>query len=208
MKTLVYTKTLIVFNQTGKLTFMAEQDNSQADGMAQVIHDYRLAMADFNSAMKMREDLSIRIGRRTTQVIRFTMIALVVLGMAMFYLIHTLTTDMLLITQHMDEMSTYMRGMSSDFRAVATHVDEMRVSVDKMNSFMESIPAMNSSVTQMSADIGRMTGDMKKMSENMAVMSLDMTNMSMQFIGVNSKLGVMGYDVNRMSVPMKFFPFQ
>ncbi|OQW94429.1 MAG: hypothetical protein BWK79_05895 [Beggiatoa sp. IS2] len=187
---------------------MAEQENSQAEGMAQVIHEYRLAMADFNSAMKMREDLSIRIGRRTTHIIRFTMMAMMVLGSAMFYLIHTLTSDMLRITQHMDEMSSYMRGMSSDFRSVATHVDKMRLSVDKMNSFMESMPAMNTSVAQISADITQMTGDMKKMNQNMTTMSFDMMNMSVQFIAVNNKLGVMGYDVNRMSAPMKLFPFQ
>jgi len=187
---------------------MVEKENPQSDGMAQVIHEYRLAMADFNSSMKMREDLSLRIGRRTTQIIRFTMIAMTILGLAMFYLIHTLTSDMLHITQHMDEMSGYMKDMSLNFRAVATSVEEMKLSVDRMNVFMEAIPTMNTSVAQMSTDINKMTGDMKKMNDNMTTMSFDMANMSMQFVRVNGKLGSMGYDVNRMSSPMRFFPFQ
>ncbi len=49
-------------------------------------------MHDFHAAMEKREQLSIRIGRRTTQIMRFSMLIMVAFSIALFVLINTLTT--------------------------------------------------------------------------------------------------------------------
>ncbi len=76
-----------------------------------LLKEFRQGMADFNSAMKSREELSLRIAKRTTQLIRFTLVGLVVLGLAMFFLIWTLTSNMSSITDHMSVISEDMKSM-------------------------------------------------------------------------------------------------
>ena len=70
----------------------------------EMMEEFRQGMNDFNSAMQAREDFSLRIAKRTTQIIRFTLFGLGVLGITMFFLIWTLTNNMDLITDHMRVM--------------------------------------------------------------------------------------------------------
>ena len=41
----------------------------------------------FYEAMRIREEMSIRIGKRTTYITRFTMIMVTLLGLILFYLV-------------------------------------------------------------------------------------------------------------------------
>jgi len=178
-------------------------------------------MKEFHDAMKLREELSVRIGSRTTQIIRFTMFVSAFLGVAMFCLIYVLMDNMNNITYRMVDMSNYMNQMNQKFTIVAENVKEMRQSVDSMNKHISSMPVMTESVSamrvhiaDMSENMGQMSVDMNSMNQhislmdkNMSTMSMDMMNMSQQFISVNNKLGIMSYDVNRMSAPMRIFPF-
>jgi hypothetical protein len=63
------------------------------------------ALEDFRKGMEFREQLSIRIGRRTTQIIRFGMTGMTILGQVLFYLVFILTKDFSRITTHMTDMS-------------------------------------------------------------------------------------------------------
>ncbi|OQW93297.1 MAG: hypothetical protein BWK79_11905, partial [Beggiatoa sp. IS2] len=65
---------------------MSEQDNLKE--LAEIIH---ASMSEFHAAMKFRDNLTIKIARRTTQIIRFGMLILLSLVAALFYLINTLT---------------------------------------------------------------------------------------------------------------------
>lgn len=178
------------------------------------------SMKEFHDAMKLREELSVRIGTRTTQIIRFTMFITAFLGAAMFCLIYVLMDNMSNITHRMIDMSSYMNQMNQKFTIVAENVKDMRQSVDSMNQYISSMPVMTESVNAMRVNIAGMSADISKMSENMnamnqhisfmdknmSTMSIDMMSMNQQFISVNSKLGIMSYDVNRMSAPMRIFP--
>ena len=84
-----------------------------------MMEEFRLGMNDFKAAMDKREDFALRIAKRTTRIIRFSMLGLVVLGIIMFFLIWTLTSNM---TDHMAKMSEDIKAMRSDFHSVATNV--------------------------------------------------------------------------------------
>jgi tRNA(Phe) wybutosine-synthesizing methylase Tyw3 len=83
----------------------------------------------FSEAMHHREQLSIRIGRRTTQIIRVGMFGLSVLGVIMFYLLHILTTDFARITTNMDMMSDRMTTLNDNFARVSNSVVDLQQSL-------------------------------------------------------------------------------
>jgi chromosome segregation ATPase len=83
------------------------------------------ALHEFSEAMYHREQLSIRIGRRTTQIIRVGMFGLSVLGVSMFYLLHILTTDFARITSNMEVMSERMTNLNDNFARVSSNIDDL-----------------------------------------------------------------------------------
>jgi uncharacterized protein YoxC len=187
---------------------MEETENSKE--LAKIVQD---SLSEFHAAMELREELSVKIGKRTTQIIRFTMLGMFVLACAMFYLISTLTSNMNDIVDGMKYMSIYMENMNKHFASVKEHTQSMKFSVESMNQHISVMPVMNASVGTMSDGMLSMKVDMEKMSTNMALMeksmnqmALDMANMSYQFTGLNGYVGSMGYNVNRMAAPIKFFP--
>jgi DNA-binding protein YbaB len=190
---------------------MAEPEKSPRE-VAEVVES---AMREFNEAMKLREALSIRIGRRTTQIIRFSLIGMVLLMALMFHLILTLTSNMNDITKRMNSMAVYMDNMSKNFTSVADNVKAMRFSVDGMQEHIQVMGTMNLAMVSMKDSMLKMSGDMKNMNDNMAAMqksmgrmSMDMGNMSYQFTSLTGYVGVMEQNVDRMASPMRMMPFR
>ena len=135
-------------------------DNNDSREVAEIIEN---AMREFNESMYHREQLSIRIGRRTTQIIRFGMIGLLALGLALFYLIFILAKDFSAITEHMDDMSGYMSTMDRNFVVVAETLPRMQTTLDGLNRNITVMPALNQSVGNMDTSLGALSTDMHTM---------------------------------------------
>ena len=129
-------------------------------------------MEDFHEAMRLRDELSIRIGRRTSQIIRVGAITVSLLSLAIVYLTASLNKDMSRMLLRMDVMST--------------SVQKMELHVAEMSQNMQSLPTMTTSVT---------------------AMQHEMQGMNQQIHWLNGNIGSMGHDMNRMSAPMRMFPF-
>jgi hypothetical protein len=113
------------------------------------------AMHEFSEAMYHREQLSIRIGRRTTQIIRFGMFGLSVLGLIMFYLLYILTTDFARITSNMEIMSGRMTNLDDTFVTVSKDMGNLRQTLSqKLEDFpvdrvMKNILATSKVITRL-----------------------------------------------------------
>jgi uncharacterized protein YoxC len=165
------------------------------------------AMREINSAMKNELELGIRIGRRTTHVVRFTMIGILLLSIAMFYLISTLTRHADYLSEQIQNMSNHMESMEKNFKSVAKNMKTMMQSVESMNQHISVMPNMNTSVDQISKDIVKMSQDMRYLRQDISIMKVDMANMNYLFGNLNNQFGMMGHNVDRIAIPMKMFPF-
>ena len=70
-------------------------NNNDSREIAEIVEN---ALSEFRQGMEARKQLSTRIGSRTTQIIRFGMFRLSILGLVLFYLIYILTKDLATIT--------------------------------------------------------------------------------------------------------------
>lgn len=172
------------------------------------------ALNDFRQGMEYREQLSIRIGKRTTQIIRFGMTALSILGLALFYLIFILTKDFSNITRHMTQMSAYMSNMDSSFTTVTGTITEVEKTLLKLNEHITVMPALNGSVGSMDANLGLLRTDLNSMVKQIEYMNGNVLNMSnsMQLLNnqlneMNRAVGSMAADIHQMAKPMKVMPF-
>lgn len=114
-------------------------------------------MADFLESMQLRDALTVRIGRRTSQIIRVGAITVSLLSFAIMYLTASLSKDMVRMVDRMDEISTTMQSM---------------------NTSMTSVPAMAKSVGTMSRDVNVMTQQMHYLNSNVGSMGHDVNRMS------------------------------
>ncbi|QTR53222.1 MULTISPECIES: hypothetical protein [Thiothrix] len=135
-----------------------------------IVKDNRQAMAEFNQAMQRREELSIRIGRRTTQILRYGVIGMLLINGILFFLVQSL--------------SRHIHDMSNNIQTISTNVTEMERSFKLVNQQMgvmnQSIGTMQASTQYINYHLGIMTG----------------------------QVGMMSQDVDKMSSPMRFFPFR
>jgi len=172
------------------------------------------SLDDFRKGMEYREQLSIRIGRRTTQIIRFGMLGLSILGLALFYLIFILTKDFSNITTHMTAMSGYMNQMDKSFTTVAGTINRVQETLLVLNESITVMPALNGSVGNMDHNLGVLSTDLHAMVEqiqymngNVASMAGSMQILNNQFTDMNRTVGNMASNMNQMAKPMKVFPF-
>jgi methyl-accepting chemotaxis protein len=187
-------------------------DNNNTREIAEIVEN---ALTEFRKGMEAREQLSIRIGRRTTQIIRFGMFGLSVLGLALFYLIFILTKDFGTITDEMERMSVNLTNMEGYFSSVATDITGMRQTLHVLNESVTVMPLisrtvgnMDTSLATMSGDLQSITGLMNTMNNNMASINGNLQIMNKQITDMNLVMGHMAGNVNQISKPMKMFPFQ
>jgi len=188
-----------------------ENNNNQKE-MLEIVER---SLDDFRKGMEYREQLSIRIGRRTTQIIRFGMTGMAILGLALFYLIFILTKDFSDIRKHMTEMSGYMYNMERDFSIVAGSITQVHKTMLVLNDNIMVMPEMNSSVGNMDTNLGVLSTDLHSMVEqihymngNVSSLASNMQLLNNQFTDMNRSVGHMSGNVNQMAKPMKIFPFQ
>jgi methyl-accepting chemotaxis protein len=188
-----------------------ENNNNQKEMLEMV----ERSLDDFRKGMEYREQLSIRIGRRTTQIIRFGMTGMSILGLALFYLIFILTKDFSDIRKHMTEMSGYMSNMEVDFSTVAGGITRVHETMLVLNENIRVMPAMNSSVGNMDTNLGVLSSDLRAVVEQIQYMNGNVTSMAgnlqllnNQFTDMNRIVGNLSGNMHQMAKPMKMLPFQ
>jgi methyl-accepting chemotaxis protein len=203
---------------------MPAKKNNQNENSV-MMDEFRLAMADFNSAMQNREDLTIRIAKRTTQIIRFSLLGMILLGVSLFFLIWILTSKMGDITTHMEDMSSDIKAMRGDFHQVAISVSSIGsdfASVRKdMGNLTASVENMQIDMTKLNSNVADMSGNIVTIRRILAQMDKSIHHMDMSITGMNKNMNIMSRgvigmsdninlmtrDIDAMASPMRALPF-
>lgn len=173
-----------------------------------------------NSFMDLHEDLMfiykhnmVRSTTRINNIIRYAMVGLVVIMLAMLALVFTFTSRMGAITEHMTTMADDMQQMHANFTGVAEHMRTMQGAVARMDAYVEPMPAMFASVGAMGDNMSTMRADLLAVAQSMGNIEGRMRSMGGNLAAMDQKLsdmsGAVGgtaRDVNILSRPMSIFP--
>ena len=180
----------------------------------QIIERVEASIAHFFDAMKCREDLSIKIGRRTTQIIRFSIIGMFLLGLALFWLLSSLTTNLKTMTNQMVEMSMIMqrmdqnmstlpamhhevRGINQRMTIIRDNMELISGSMGSLDDNMAVMPSLQNEIALIEHHVSNIN---QRMDQQLATLNFSMGHM-------NNTMSRINYDVKRISRPMKMFPF-
>jgi methyl-accepting chemotaxis protein len=194
-------------------------ENKTSEEMVEIVST---AMRDFRESMEMTREMSIRIGKRTTQIIRMGMLSVFILGAVMTYLITTLAGDFGRMTENMVAMTGYMESMNGSFTDVSGRLAHMDLTLTGMNQSVYVLPEINETMSllgrntyQMSSDMHIMAGDVSEMQTDVSSMSGNLDTMDKKVGGMNAAVhdmtGSMRYmnrEMRDMSRPMDFFPLK
>ena len=167
-------------------------------------------MRDFRESMEMSREMSIKIGKRTTQIIRMGMLSVFILGAVMTYLITTMAGDFGRMTTNMVAMSGYMKSMEKNFAQVSGRLAHMDLILTKMGESVYVLPEisktmniMGRSTYQMSSDIHVMVGDVGAMQTDVSSMTGSLDTMDKKVGGMNSAVHDMTGSMRRMNGEMR-----
>lgn len=170
-------------------------------------------LQSFDEIMALRTDLTLRIGKRVTQIVRIATLGLLILAIAMLYLIFTLGNDMGLITKHMHEMNDHMIIMRQNFEIVAERMQTMETSVKNMSVSIQAMPAIANDVQSMEKTVSKMqknminiNGTLFAMRQSMTLLAKDVEGMRLRFEDLTLSLNGIGNNVNRMTQPFQPIP--
>ena len=179
-------------------------------------------MQDFRASMEMSREMSIKIGKRTTQIIRMGMLSVFILGAVMTYLITTMAGDFGRMTENMVAMSGYMKSMEKNFSQVSGRLANMDITLTGMSQSVYVLPEINDtmhvlgrSTYQMSSDMHTMVGDLGEMQTDVSSMSGNLDAMDKKVGGMNAavydmtgSMRHMNREMRDMSRPLDFFPLK
>ena len=118
-------------------------------------------MADFLESMQLRDALTVRIGRRTSQIIRVGAITVSLLSFAIMYLTASLSKDMVRMVDRMDEISLTMQSMNTSMASVPTMAKSVGAMSRDVNVMTQQMHYLNSNVGSMGHDVNRMSSPMR-----------------------------------------------
>jgi uncharacterized protein YoxC len=170
--------------------------NRDAEELAQIV---AAAMRDFRVGMEAQQQLAVRIGARTSQVIRYGMLGLSVFGCLIFFLVYVLMKDMREVVTTMREMSGYMASIEAETAHLSKRVGGIHDNMRVMTATMQALPQMNDDLSGMNTHVGEIARAVSGMNGSVAAMQADIRHL-------NGQIG-MGYNVIQMSKPMKMMPF-
>ena len=172
------------------------------------------SMRHFNHAMRHQNAVITRNSRRTNQIARLGIFVLIILISTLFTLIYILAMDLKNITYRLDDIAIYMENVNDNFSVVAKDMQEIKQATENLSTSIGFMAVMNESITQVSSNVLNMSEDMRSIglsmnavNQNLEVISEDMASVSIQLDGINHQFSSVGYNVNKMARPMKFFPF-
>jgi hypothetical protein len=158
--------------QTGERRFSRRVDpSSDAHQLAAILEalarENRMYMAEYTEVMHLERQFDACLAKRTTNIIRISIFALVILSGAMIMLIYALTSNLNEITQHTHEMTKEMVNMRTAMNSITQDVGGIHGELGRVTHNFEE---MNSQVWVMNGQMNAMKRDVNTMSSPMRMM--------------------------------------
>ena len=164
------------------------------------------AMIEFRDEMKSYDVIGTRIAARTNFILRSVFAILFISSIYLVYMIFQMSSNMGIMTGHLESMYGRFGSMSQDMREITQMVDLMGNSISGIPLIAGSMVEMNEYVGAMNGSVQGMNTSMIAIDNDMAWIDLNMREMNSRMSNMNRAVNSMSYDVNEMSQPMNSGP--
>ena len=163
-------------------------------------------MTEFRSEMEHFDGLGTKIASRTRFIMKSVFATLVISSIYLLYMIFQMSSNMTIMTTHLESMYGRFGSMSGDMREITRMVDLMGNSISGISTIADSMTEMDRHVSAMSGSVDGMNSSMTAIDNDMAWINSNMHEMTGRMAGMSRAVNSMSYDVNEMAAPMNSGP--
>jgi hypothetical protein len=163
-------------------------------------------MFEFRSQMDYYNGVGTRIARRTSSVIKTVFAILIISSVYLLYMIFQMSSNMTIMTTHLESMYDRFGIMAGDMREIASLVDSMGNSISGISTIAVSMTEMDHYVSAMRGSVDGMNTSMIAINNYMIWINGNMNEMIDRMAGMSHAVNSMSYDVNDMAKPMNSGP--
>ncbi|MCW8933057.1 MAG: hypothetical protein OQL19_22800 [Gammaproteobacteria bacterium] len=172
------------------------------------------ALLQFNRSVLSQEEQNLQMGRRTSYIISFGVLAIILLAIGVVYLTWSQKNDMKKMNDYMEGMtksisvmSDAVVGMQTTMRKVEGGVNELSYHAQSISHAINQKENVTGTLLNISDTIRLLQTDAQGFKKGMGDVNYNLGNINKQMKNLNRKLSVMVQDVNRMPSPTRMFPF-
>ncbi len=177
----------------------------------QVLEYVQGAMQDFKEGGRLRDKEGTRIARRTSQIVRWSFLGMVLLGIGLSILLVLLADSLFTATEKITgihettiEMSRDLNRVSGTMAGMATDISTLSATVggihDHMAGMRSSVGDIDGTLVPLESHIGTMAGQVGNMAQ-------DMRRIDQRLDAITRAMGGLSRDMNDMSSPMRLMPW-
>ncbi|MCU7837133.1 MAG: hypothetical protein KZQ83_18050 [gamma proteobacterium symbiont of Taylorina sp.] len=156
----------------------------------------------------------IEISRRTSFMIYYVLLIIIILSISVVYLTWSQKNDM-------RKLNGYMEGMTKDISVMSNAIVKMQASMTTMEGGISKVVTHTQNISGLITQKENPLKTLSHIANTLKLMQSDSTNIggsmenvnynlntiNKQMKSLNRKLGTMVQDVNRMPSPTRMFPF-
>ena len=172
------------------------------------------AILQLQDAITSQGEIHSQMMRRTNLMMQMGVLLIILLTIGVAYLTLSLKSDM-------NKMNGYMQSMTSDVSSMSQSMNRMKSSMGGMKQGIDEVVGYTHDIsraivqsdnsvavmTHIANSVTNVQNDFQSLNQNVSSINYNLSTINKQLRNLNKKLGVMGQDVNRMSSPVKMFPF-
>jgi len=181
-------------------------DSTRSDQLKEMLSEEGLlqgAIEKYQEAMGYRQEMSLRVARRMTVVIRGIIGVFALVLISLFLLVAVLINHMNDLINTVDTMNYHFTSMTKNMKEMRQNVASMERSMKVMPTIVNEVDGMTSNVLVMSGSMNVLADKMDKINSHMSVMDNDINVMANTFQQMESTVRRIDVDVNEMSSPMR-----
>lgn len=172
------------------------------------------ALLQFNNTVKSQEEQNLRLGNRTSSIISFGVIAVILLSIGVVYLTWSQKNDMKEMEKHLIGMTNNISVMSDAVVKMQRNMEKSEVGINQLSHHAQSISHslkqkenLTGTLMTISDTIHLLQADAHGFDKSIGDINYNLNNINKQMKSLNRKLSFMVQDANRMPSPTKMFPF-
>jgi hypothetical protein len=163
-------------------------------------------MLEFHNEMKYYDGVGTRIASRTRVIMKTVFAILVVSSIYLLYMIFQMSSNMTIMTTHLESMYGRFGTMAGDMREIARLVDSMGKSISGISTIADSMTEMDQYVSAMRGSMDGMNTSMTAIDNDMTWINRSMNEMTGRMAGMNRAVNSMSHDTNEIAKPMNSGP--
>jgi len=163
-------------------------------------------MLEFRTEMDYYNGVGTGIARRTSSIIKTVFAILGLSSIYLLFMIYQMSSNMTIMTTHLESMYGRFGTMAGDMREIASLVDSMGNNISGMSMIADSMTEMDQYVSAMRGSVDGMNTSMTAIDNYMTWINGNMNEMTGRMAGMSHAVNSMSYDVNDMAKPMNSGP--